>query len=173
MTHLTPRAKFLPAAILALATLALPAQAQEDSPYVSVQVLKPEIAMQMAQAAMTHCRDQGYQVGVSVVDRFGTLQMFVKDRYAGLHVQETSFRKAWTAVSFRTDTHTLDTQMQAGSDAAGLRHLSQVLPVGGGLVVEGGGQMVGAIGISGAPSPELDVACAEAGIEAVADAIAF
>ena len=158
---------------LALAALALPVQAQDDSPYVTVQVLKPKIAVQMAQAAMTHCRDEGYQVGVSVVDRFGTLQVFVKDRYAGLHVQETSFRKAWTAVSFRTDTHTLDSQMQAGSDAAGLRHLSQVLPVGGGVVVEGGGQMVGAIGISGAPSPELDVACAEAGIEAVADAIAF
>ena len=89
--------------LLALAALALPVQAQDDSPYVTVQVLKRKIAVQMAQAAMTHCRDEGYQVGVSVVDRFGTLQVFVKDRYAGLHVQETSFRKAWTAVSFRTD----------------------------------------------------------------------
>ena len=160
------------AAAALAAALTTPAQA-DDGAFVSFQVLKPEIAFQMAEAAMTHCRDEGYQVGVTVVDRFGIPQVFVRDRFAGLHVYETSFRKAWTAVSFRTPTTELNAVTAPGNSSQGIRQLSQALPLGGGLLVEGAGATVGGIGVSGAPSPELDDVCAQAGIDAVADQIAF
>ena len=72
----------------ALATLALTgaAQAQDDGPFVTFEVLKPELALKMAEAAMVACRDAGYQVGVTVVDRFGIPQVFLRDRFAGAHV---------------------------------------------------------------------------------------
>lgn len=158
----------------ALALAATPAAAQDDGAFVQFQVLKPEIALEMAEAAMRHCRDEGYQVGVTVVDRFGIPQIFVRDRFAGLHVYETSRRKAWTAVSFRTDTTELDRATNPGEISQGIRQLSEALPLGGGLTVESGmGEMVAGIGVSGAPSPELDDVCAQAGIDAVADQIAF
>ena len=161
-------------AILAAAVAAAPAAAQDDGAFVSFQVLKPEVAMEMAEAAMAACREGGYQVGVTVVDRFGIPQVFLRDRFAGLHVYETSRRKAWTAVSFRTNTTELDRATNPGEISQGIRQLSEALPLGGGLMVAtGAGDMVAGIGVSGAPSPEIDDVCAQAGIDAVEDQIAF
>jgi uncharacterized protein GlcG (DUF336 family) len=161
-------------ATLAACLLAAPVAAQEDGAFVTFQVLKPEVALQMAEAAMETCREQGYQVGVTVVDRFGVPQVFVRDRYAGAHVYETSRRKAWTAVSFRTSTTDLDRATNPGEISQGIRHLTEALPLGGGLMVEtGAGDLVGGIGVSGAPGPDLDDVCAQAGIAAVEDQIAF
>ncbi|MGR3563711.1 MAG: GlcG/HbpS family heme-binding protein [Heliomarina sp.] len=152
----------------------VPFAAADDSPFVSEEVLKPELALEMAEAAMTTCRDQGYQVGVTVVDRSGIPQVFLRDRFAGLHVYETSRRKAWTAVSFRTSTSELAVATEPGKPSAGIRQLSEALPLGGGLVVyQGNGSIVGGIGVSGAPGPDLDDVCAQAGIDAIADRIAF
>lgn len=145
----------------------------DDDAFVTFQVLKPEVALEMAVAAMEACRDQGYQVGVTVVDRFGLPQAFVRDRFAGIHVYETSRRKAWTAVSFRTPTTELAEATAPGTASSGIRQLSEALPLGGGLVVEAAGSIVAGIGVSGAPSPSLDDDCANAGIEAIEDQIAF
>ena len=162
------------AALLAAAVAAAPAVAQDDGAFVSFQVLKPEVALEMAEAAMAACREDGYQVGVTVVDRFGIPQVFLRDRFAGLHVYETSRRKAWSAVSFRTNTTELDRATNPGEISQGIRQLSEALPLGGGLMVmTGAGDMVAGIGVSGAPSPEIDDVCAQAGIDAVEDQIAF
>jgi uncharacterized protein GlcG (DUF336 family) len=148
--------------------------ADDDDAFVEFRVLKPEVALEMAQAALVSCREAGYQVGVTVVDRFGLPQAFLRDRFAGAHVYETSRRKAWTAVSFRTNTTDLAVTTQAGEISSGIRHLSEALPLGGGLVVsEGSGGIVAGIGVSGAPGPDLDDDCAQAGIDAIADKIAF
>ncbi|MCA0869899.1 heme-binding protein [Seohaeicola saemankumensis] len=162
--------------IAVAALLAAPAaMAQDDDgAFVEFQVLKPEIALEMAQAALMSCREAGYQVGVTVVDRFGLPQVFLRDRFAGPHVYETSRRKAWTAISFRTGTTELAEATLEGKPSSGIRHLSEALPLGGGLVVsEGGGSIVAGIGVSGAPEPQLDDECAAAGIAAVEDRIAF
>ena len=47
------------------------------------------------------------------------------------------------------------------------------MPLGGGVMIESGGSMIGAVGVSGAPGAEIDVECAEAGIEAIEDALGF
>ena len=161
-----------------LAALALIAAAggaaAEDDAFVTFQALRPELAQEMAEAALIACRDAGYQVGVTVVDRFGQPQVFLRDRFAGAHVYETSRRKAWTAVSFRTNTTDLAVATGPGTNSSAIRHLSEALPLGGGLMVmEGGGSIVAGIGVSGAPDPDLDDTCAEAGIAAIEDRIAF
>lgn len=145
------------------------AHAGEDDAFVEFKVLKPEIAIKLAVATMEHCRDQGYQVGVAVVDRFGLTQAFVKDRYAGLHVEETAKRKAWTAVSFRGDTLSLDEATKPGKEGFGIRFISQPLPLGGGVPIEADGSIVGGIGVSGAPGTELDDECARAGLAFIED----
>lgn len=158
----------------AMCLCAAPSLADEDSAFVDFKVLKPEVALTAATAAMEFCRANGYQVGVTVVDRFGVPQVFVRDRFAGAHVWETATRKAWTAVSFRSSTTDLDIATKPGTLAEGIRHISQALPLGGGLMIEeGGGSLVGGIGVSGAPGPDIDDTCAQAGIDAIADDIAF
>lgn len=151
--------------------IASPAAAQDA--FVEFKVLTPEIAQKAAEAALKDCRDKGYQVGVMVVDRFGIPQVYLRDRFAGLHVFETARRKAWTAVSFRGDTTGLAEVTQPGNEAYGIRQLSEPLALGGGLIIEAEGSIVAGIGVSGAPSPLIDDECAEAGIEAIFDDIAF
>jgi len=132
-----------------------------------------ETALKAAQAALGSCRDGGYQVAVAVVDRGGNPQVMLRDRFAGPHTPETARRKAWTAVSFRTNTSELAAATQPGEPQSGMRGIEGALALGGGLMIESAGALVGGIGVSGAPGGDLDDACAQAGIDAVADALAF
>jgi len=147
--------------------------ARAEEPFVEYKALAPDLALQAAEAAMQTCRDQGYQVGVAVVDRFGLLQVFLRDRYAGTHVEETARRKAWTAASFRTDTLALGELTAPGSIFSGIRELDAPLALGGGVPIEHAGSLVGAIGVSGAPGPDLDDACAREGIAAIEESMGF
>ncbi len=135
--------------------------------------LAPETALSAARAAMESCRKQGYQVAVAVVDRGGLAQVVLRDRFAGAHTLEVANNKAWTAARFRTPTASLAAETQAGKPMSGLRNLPRFMAVGGGLVIEAGGTLLGAIGVSGAPGGEADDACARAGIKAITEAIEF
>jgi len=159
----------LTACILSVAC-AVPARAEE--PLVTYKSLSPEVALELARAALVDCRNRNYQVAVAVVDRFGVTQVMLRDRFAGAHTPGTAAGKAWTAVSFRTNTGELDAATRSGSLPAGLRNLPGVVLIPGGLMVESGGSLVGAVGVSGAPD-NGDEACAKAGIEAIRDKLDF
>lgn len=135
----------------------------------AIRVLTPEAALKATEAALKDCRARGYQVAVAVVDRSGVAQAMVRDRFAGAHTPETAVNKAWTAASFRTDTTELARATQAGQPGSGIRHLPRFVGVGGGVVVQSGGSIVGALGVSGAPSGDADEACARAGLAAIRD----
>jgi uncharacterized protein GlcG (DUF336 family) len=133
----------------------------------SVKLLTPETALKAAQAALARCRSSGYQVAVAVTDRMGVVQVVLRDRFAGPHTPDMAAAKAYTAVSFRTNTTELAAATQPGSPQSGIRHRPGVAAVGGGLVVEAGGSLLGAIGVSGAPGGREDDACAAAGVAAI------
>ena len=152
---------------LALAFAAAPAWAAE--PTFAVKLLTPETALKAAQAALARCRANGYQVTVAVVDRMGVLQVLLRDRYAGPHTPDMASAKAYTAVSFRTNTTELAEMTQPGRPQSGIRSRPGVAAVGGGLMIEAGGSLLGAIGVSGAPGAREDDACAAAGIAAIRD----
>ena len=145
----------------------------EDEGLFSSQSLTTEAALKAAQAALQSCREQGFQVAVAVVDRMGILQVSLRDRYAGAHTPDTAKGKAWTAASFRANTSEMVEVTQHGQPQAGVRHLPGAVMVGGGMIIEAAGSLVGAIGVSGAPGGDLDDTCAEAGIEAIEEMIAF
>ena len=153
------------------AMAATAASAQDAT--IAVKLLAPETALVAAQAALQHCRQAGYQVAVAVVDRFGTLQVLLRDRFAGAHTVEFATQKAWTAASFKMSTASLAEQTQAGKPMSGMRANTRVLAIGGGQTIEAGGALLGAIGVSGAPGGEADDACALAGLRSIADAIEF
>jgi uncharacterized protein GlcG (DUF336 family) len=139
----------------------------------TVKQLTPETALKAAQAAMAACRNNGHQVAVAVVDRAGVTQVLLRDRFAGTHTVETAANKAWTAVSFRTHTSDLERATRPGTSMAGIRNLPRATAIGGGMMIEAGGSLMGAIGVSGAPGGEADDACAQAGIKSIADDLEF
>lgn len=157
----------------AMALCALPAMAQQDDGMASFEFLTPDSALRLAQATLEACRAEGYQVAVAVVDRFGLEQVLIRDRFAGPHTVETATRKAWTAVSFRSDTLALDELTRPGNPSAAIRQISQALPLGGGVPVLSAGSIVGGVGVSGAPTPEADHKCAEVGLEEISDILDF
>ena len=133
----------------------------------TVKLLTPETALKAAQAALARCRASGYQVAVAVTDRMGVVQVVLRDRFAGPHTPDMAGAKAYTAVSFRTNTTELAEMTQAGRPQSGIRNRPGVAAVGGGLTIEAGGSLLGAIGVSGAPGAREDDACAAAGIAAI------
>jgi len=154
--------------LLLAAGLAGAAQAQGT---FSVKVLTPETALKAAQAALKSCRDRGFQTSVAVVDRMGVVQVLLRDRFAGPHTPDMASAKAYTALSFRTNTTELAEASQPGRPSSGIRHRPGIAAVGGGLMIEAGGSLLGAIGVSGAPGGREDDACAAAGIAAIREDI--
>jgi uncharacterized protein GlcG (DUF336 family) len=157
--------------LFTLTALALTGSVLAQEATFQTRSLTPETALQAARAAQASCRKQGYQVSVAVVDRSGLIQVLLRDRYAGAHTPEVATRKAWTAASFKTSTLEFGKETQAGKPMSGIRHLPGVIAAGGGLTIEGGGSLLGAIGVSGAPGGEADESCAQAGIKAILDSI--
>jgi uncharacterized protein GlcG (DUF336 family) len=135
----------------------------------TIRLMTPETALKAAQAALNHCRNAGYQVAVAIVDRTGQTQVMLRDRFAGMHTPEAAVDKAWTAVSFKLNTTQFAEVTQSGRPASGIRQIPRVLAIGGGMQVEAGGSLYGAIGVSGAPSGDADDRCAKAGIDAIVE----
>ena len=146
----------------------------QDSATFATKSLKPETALKAAQATLESCRKLGAQIAVAVVDRAGITQVMLRDRFAGAHTPDTATNKAWTAVTFKTNTTLLGKETEPGKEASGIRHLPRVIVVGGGMMIESGaGALLGGIGVSGAPGGAMDDTCAKAGIKAIADDISF
>jgi uncharacterized protein GlcG (DUF336 family) len=164
-----PRLPLVPP-LLALALAAAAPLAVADASF-SVRLLTPETALKAAQAALKKCRDSGFQVTIAVVDRMGVTQVLLRDRFAGPHTTDMAAAKAYTAVSFRTNTSELAAATQPGQPQSGIRHRPGVAAVGGGMMIEAGGSLLGAIGVSGAPGGREDDVCAAAGIAAIREDI--
>ena len=160
--------------MLAMGLMAMaPAIAAAQGATFTTRSLTPEAALKAAQAALARCRAEGFQATIAVVDRSGITQVLLRDRFAAPHTVDTAQRKALTAVNFRMSTAALDRELQPGKPSAGIRQLPHVVAVAGGMVIEAGGAMLGAIGVSGAPGPANDDICAAAGIKAIAEELEF
>ncbi len=160
-------------AALAAACLAavLPARAAEG--IITYKSLSPDIAFDLARAALDQCRKDGYQIAVAVLDRFGQPLVVLRDRYAPSATLGIARGKAWTAVTFSRDTRDFVKGIKDGTLSAGLAGVHRVTPLVGGLVIQAGGSLLGGVGVSGASGSDKDEACAKAGLAAVQDKLEF
>ena len=131
-------------------------------------VLPVALAGKAAQAALDACKKDGYRVSASVVDRAGVLRAMLRADGAGPHTVDSSRKKAYTAASLRRTTSEWAEMIAKQPALQALREMNEsILMVGGGLPIEIAGEVVGAIGVGGAPGTHLDDACAEAGLDAI------
>ena len=80
--------------------------------------------------------DNGFQVAVVVVDRFGQPQVLLRDRYTGLPAADIATAKAYTALSFRRSTAELAKMVRDGQMDSGLARMPRIAMLAGGLVIE-------------------------------------
>ncbi|MBL8037488.1 MAG: heme-binding protein [Nitrospira sp.] len=138
----------------------------DDLPKESI--LPLGLATKAIQAALDVCKKDGYRVSVSVVDREGVLRAMGRADGAGSHTVDSSRKKAYTAASLRRTTSELADLITKVPTLQALRDINgEVLILGGGLPIEIGGEVVGGIGVGGAPGTHLDDACAQGGLDAI------
>ncbi len=131
-------------------------------------VLPLALAEKAAVAALEKCSSGGFKVSVAVVDQGGNLKVQLRDDGAGPHTVDSSLRKAYTSASLRRPTEHLAQLMVKFPSIQGLRDMNdKILILGGGLPIEIQGEVVGGIGVGGAPGAHLDEGCATAGVQAI------
>ncbi len=153
--------KFIAMLTLILASSMIQA---DEGLMIKTKNLSLSTATTIAQAAIVACTKKGIQIGVTVVDRQGIVQVTLRDSIAAQITVPISKGKAYTAVNFNAATSAL------GDRANGpVGRVPGIIMSAGGLPIQVGGSLVGGVGVSGAPSGETDEACAQAGIDAVID----
>jgi len=153
------------AALLAGTMATQPALAEES---LKESVLPLGVANKAIHAALESCKKDGYRVSVSVVDRAGVLRAMERADGAASHTVESSRKKAYTAAGMRRSTTELADLIMKVPTLQALRDINgDMLILGGGLPIEIGGEIVGGIGVGGAPGAHLDDACAQDGLDAI------
>ena len=131
-------------------------------------VLPLALANKAATAALEKCKQDGYRVSVAVVDRAGLMRTLMRGDGAGPHTTDSATKKAYTAASLRRPTSELAEMIAKVPALQSLRDMNEnILMLGGGLPIEIGGEVVGGIGVGGAPGAHLDDACAQAGLDSI------
>lgn len=159
--------------IAATAFCLMPCVGEAAETTVNYKSISPEVAIEAVKVAVMKCRADGFQVAAVVIDRFGQAQALMRDQYAGLPSTNTATDKAYTALSFRSDTSALNGLVKSGQMSTRISIEPHILMIPGGLIIESGGTLMGAIGVSGAPSGESDEACAKLALDSIHDKIDF
>lgn len=158
----------LVAAAAAAATATATAQAQ-PAPVRSERNISLDLANQIAGAAVAACAANGYNVAAAVVDRSGQLRALQRADLAGPHTLASAQGKAYTSASARANTQAMMEGAQKNPAAANLVHLPGFLLLGGGVPVRAGSEVIGAVGVGGAPGGYLDEQCAMVALGKVKD----
>jgi uncharacterized protein GlcG (DUF336 family) len=123
-------------------------------------------ALELATASLEQCRANGFKVTVTVLNRHARTAVVLSEDGVNPHTVENSMRKAYTA--FTTRAPSVDVGKRAHPLFESFMVLDKITSLEGGLPIFAGKELVGAIGISGAPGGEKDAACAQVGLDKIA-----
>ncbi len=151
---------------VSVAVMSLPALAQSVRTEKNMSL---ELANQIAATAVASCAASNYAVTATVVDRAGSIRAVQRADNAGPHTLGASLHNAYTSASAKNNTQAMMEASQKNPAAANLVHIPGYLLLGGGVPVRVGNEVIGAVGVGGAPGGHLDEACANAAIEKVKD----
>ncbi|AMO36962.1 putative Protein GlcG [Thauera humireducens] len=151
------------------ATFVLTTAGAAQAQVLSQRTLGLELANRLAADAVQACAEKGYAVSATVVDRAGIVRAVQRADNAGPHTLAASQQKAFTSASARNATQAMMEAAQKNPGAANLTDIPGFLLLGGGVPVRVGDEVIGAIGIGGAPGGHLDEQCALAAVAASAE----
>jgi uncharacterized protein GlcG (DUF336 family) len=139
------------------------AQAPQTEKNVSM-----KMALMIIEGTIEQCTKDGYKVSVTIVDKAGNVAASLRGDGTNPHTMEFSRLKAYTSRT-RGTTSLEFKNLTDKPEAAYLKQIPQVVAVGGGVPIKAGNEVIGGVGVSGAPGGEKDEVCALAGIAKVAD----
>lgn len=139
------------------------AQLNRASHVVTVEHLSTDAALAIAQHAVQLCRDKGFAVAATVVDRSGNVLAALRDNNAGAATLDGSRRKAYTAINMGMPSSAVEKLMRDDVSLRTLCDIAGFLPLQGGVPIKIGEQIVGAVGVGGATGA-VDESCALAAI---------
>ncbi len=132
--------------------------------------ISSELAQKMVDAAVAKAREIGVSENVAILDDGGNLKAFSRMDGTPIPTIEIAQNKAYTAL-FGVSTQDFFNFIQGDpSLLAGIPTLARVAAWGGGFPIKVDGEVVGAIGVSGAPTVQNDIDCARAALALVPDA---
>lgn len=158
--------KLISASALALSLIATAAGAQAVRTEKNISL---ELANQIAAATVAACSAAGYNVAAAVVDRAGSLRALQRADNAGPHTLSSSQAKAYTSASAKNTTLAMMEGAQKNPAGANLVYMPGFLLLGGGVPIKVGNEVIGAVGVGGAPGGHLDEKCAMDALEKVKD----
>jgi uncharacterized protein GlcG (DUF336 family) len=143
---------------------------------VTERSISVEAAQEAARVALDHCRKEGHHVTVTVLDHAARTKVVLRDDSSNPHSVEHSFRKAYTALTYRMPSGEYGKRAASNFPAsAGPLRLPNITTAAGGLPIFAGKEIVGSIGISGTPASggggAADTKCAQAGIDHIAQGL--
>lgn len=151
-------------AATAIIALTSPVLAAESPVIVKIPRMTMDAAEKLAHATVMACRKEGIQIGVTVVDRGGLPMAVLRDTLAPPVTLEVSRQKAYTAVNFNAPLSELEDRFTKPFSVGKVEGL---VFSAGGLPIEAAGNIIGAVGVSGAPTGAQDEACARKGLDAI------
>ncbi len=119
--------------------------------------------------AVAACAAKGYAVSAVLVDWDGVREAVLRGDRAGIHTVTAARDKAYTAVSLKSDTSAVEARFKTTPAPSVLVKTPHLVLSAGGIVLKIGDEVIGGIGVSGAPGGEKDEACAHAGFDAIKD----
>ena len=149
---------------------AVPCLAQAQA-LVTEHTLSLDAAREAAAAALEQCRKNGYNVTVTVLNKSARTKAVLHDDRAGPHTIENSFKKAYTSITFRENSGDYGRRISKNPPPHAQLHLSNITTAEGALLIKAGNEIVGSIGVSGAPGGDKDAVCAQAGIDRIAKSL--
>lgn len=152
-----------PVLTMLLGVLPLTISSQE---ILTTKVMSLDLAHGIAMAALQECRSHGYHVVVIVMDTNANIRVMLRDDGTGPRTVDTTRRKAYTALSFRG---TSREQAKIWETQKNPNITAEMVALAGGVAIKAGDDLLGAIGVSGAPGSDNDEPCALAGIAKYAD----
>jgi uncharacterized protein GlcG (DUF336 family) len=153
--------------LLALALLLVTGVVTHAQDVLVEKNLSLTLAQEAASAAIEKARKDGYKVSVTVVNRAGQVIAQLRDDGAAPHTLDTSLRKAYTAVSLRASTGEVAQRISANPGLSALKDITGVIILGGGLPIRVGSEVIGGIGVGGAPGGDKDEVCSQSGIDRI------
>ena len=153
---------------LGLCASSVAAQAQD---LITTRSLSMELASEIATQSVLACRKMGYQVSAVVVDRSGYEQVVMRDSLAARFTVQIAREKANLVVMSGIDSGALRKNREDIRQE--LNHIDGLIVMQGGVPIQAGGYMVGAVGVSGAPGGDKDEECAKLALKTVQERLEF
>jgi uncharacterized protein GlcG (DUF336 family) len=138
---------------------------------VKKHTISSELAQKMVNAAVAKARELGVSENVTILDDGGNLKAFSRMDGAPIPTIEMAQNKAYTALLGVSTQDFFNFIKGDPSLLAGVPTLARVAAWGGGFPIKVDGEIVGAIGVSGAPTVQNDVDCARAALALLSGAV--